>query len=198
MGRNYQQIDSIFGADVPLCGVNLKRLWCEYTCSTDKTQFVEGNGYANVPGDDGPVNMTKVTFWVDEDMACKMFKSCEKVSLIAQASLQSSIAFLDFLGVNGQNQSFSIITFKVGDSDSAKSYDGPTKSCSGIGNEITVEYGHVPNKIENPEILLNATSLVEEQDTKPALAVVDADPPSTLTKALNFTAHPCNMKIPAN
>lgn len=44
-------------------------------------------------------------------MSCTLFQSCSKVSLIAQASLQSSISFLDFLGVNGQNQSLSIITF---------------------------------------------------------------------------------------
>ncbi len=55
--------------------------------------------------------MTKVLFTVDKDYACTMFNSCKKVSLIASASLTSSIAFLDFMGYNGKNQSLSIITF---------------------------------------------------------------------------------------
>ena len=42
-------------------------------------------------------NFTNVVFTVDEDMACTLFQSCVKVSLIAQASIQSSISFLDFL-----------------------------------------------------------------------------------------------------
>ena len=41
--------------------------------------------------------LTKATFIVDPDFACTMFNSCKKVSLVAQAALQSSEAFLDFL-----------------------------------------------------------------------------------------------------
>lgn len=33
MTHSFQQIDSVFGLDVPLCGVNLKKFWCEFTCS---------------------------------------------------------------------------------------------------------------------------------------------------------------------
>lgn len=42
-------------------------------------------------------NVTVTNFTVDPDYACTMFKSCQKVSLIAAASIQSSEAFLDFL-----------------------------------------------------------------------------------------------------
>ena len=35
--------------------------------------------------------LTEVTFNVDEDTACTLFSSCAKVSLIAQASIQSSL-----------------------------------------------------------------------------------------------------------
>jgi len=48
-------------------------------------------------------NMTEINFHVNEDMACSLFTSCKEVGLIAQASIESSIAFLDFMGVNGQN-----------------------------------------------------------------------------------------------
>lgn len=49
---------------------------------------------------------------MDEDFACTVFRSCRKVSLVAQASLQSSKSFLDFLGINGQNSSLSSIVFQ--------------------------------------------------------------------------------------
>ena len=48
-------------------------------------------------------NFTAVSIWVDENFACTNFKACAKVSLIASASIQSSLSFLDFLSVNGQN-----------------------------------------------------------------------------------------------
>ena len=56
-------------------------------------------------------NETLTEFTLDPDYACTLFQSCQKVSLIAQASLQSSIAFLDFMGFNGKQQSHSIIGF---------------------------------------------------------------------------------------
>lgn len=42
-------------------------------------------------------NLSEIGFAVNPDMACTLFTSCKKVSLIAQASIQSSISFLDFL-----------------------------------------------------------------------------------------------------
>ena len=57
------------------------------------------------------LKMREIQFSLNEDYACVIFRACRKVSLVAQASLQSSKSFMDFLGVNGQNQSLSIITF---------------------------------------------------------------------------------------
>ncbi len=45
MVSNYKQIDSVFSIDCPICGINLKRMWCEYTCNTSKYKFVEGLYY---------------------------------------------------------------------------------------------------------------------------------------------------------
>lgn len=80
-----------------MCGINLKKLWCQYSCNPEKNKFVEGLGYIDVPMGDHMQNMTKVKFTVEENTACDLFRSCKKVSLIAQASVQSSISFLDFL-----------------------------------------------------------------------------------------------------
>jgi hypothetical protein len=36
---NFAQIDTVFGNDCPICGINLKRMWCDYTCAPNKTSF---------------------------------------------------------------------------------------------------------------------------------------------------------------
>jgi hypothetical protein len=61
---------------------------------------VFGLGYKEVLLD-VMTNMTEIKFHVNEDMACSLFTSCKEVGLIAQASITSSLAFLDFMGVNG-------------------------------------------------------------------------------------------------
>jgi len=58
-------------------------------------------------------------FIVNPDYACTLFKSCEKESFIAEAALTSSIAFLDFLGLNGKDQGHSVISFEFSTDDEA-------------------------------------------------------------------------------
>jgi hypothetical protein len=48
MHSNFQKIDNVFGDDVPICALNLKKLWCEYTCGVNKVMYVNGTGYKNV------------------------------------------------------------------------------------------------------------------------------------------------------
>jgi len=50
---------------------------------------------------------------IDPDYACEIFQSCQQEPIIAESGLTSSIAFLDFMGVNGMNQSMAIITFNL-------------------------------------------------------------------------------------
>jgi len=57
--------------------------------------------------------MTEVIFNIETDYACELFQSCKQESFIAVAGISSSIAFLDFLGVNGQNTSMTITTFNL-------------------------------------------------------------------------------------
>lgn len=97
MATSFGQIDGVFGNDVPICGVNLKKLWCNFACDPQMKNYVKGLGYTTAIVKDKPTNLTEIEFVTDEDMACTLFQSCSKVSLIAQASLQSSISFLDFL-----------------------------------------------------------------------------------------------------
>ena len=66
-----------------------------------------------------------VGFSIDSDYACGIFTSCKKVSYIAQAGISSSIAFLDFMGTNGQDYSLSVITFTLVKDDPSKSLTPP-------------------------------------------------------------------------
>ena len=69
-----------------------------------------------------------VGFAIDSDYACGIFTSCAKVSYIAQAGISSSVSFLDFMGVNGQDYSLSVITFNLKHNDPAHSLTPPTKN----------------------------------------------------------------------
>jgi hypothetical protein len=44
-----------------------------------------------------------MTFTLNTNYACEIFQSCQQEAFIAEAGISSSIAFMDFLGVNGQN-----------------------------------------------------------------------------------------------
>ena len=67
-----------------------------------------------------------VGFNIDSDYACGIFTSCAKVSYIAQAGISSSVSFLDFMGVNGQDYSLSVITFNLKHNDPSHSLTPPT------------------------------------------------------------------------
>lgn len=97
MKANYESLDAVFFADCPICAVNLKVMWCEYACNQNSSGFLSFIGYA----ESGGVNMTEVGFNIDSDYACGLFQSCQQESFIAIAGISSSLAFLDFLGVNG-------------------------------------------------------------------------------------------------
>lgn len=117
MEYNYKSLDAVFATDCPVCAVNLKTMWCEYACNAKKGSFLTDNGSKTVSGQ----TYTLVGFEIDSDYACGIFTSCKKVSYIAQAGISSSQAFLDFMGVNGQDYSLSVITFTLGQNDPDKS-----------------------------------------------------------------------------
>jgi len=109
MAANFQSLDAVFFSDCPICATNLKYMWCEYACNPMSNYFLKFLGYEDSWG----TNMTKVEFNIESDYACGLFQSCEQESFIAVADISSSIAFLDFLGINGQNTSLTIITFNL-------------------------------------------------------------------------------------
>ena len=100
-------LDAVFGGDCNICGINLKIMWCEYTCSPVRKTFVNATGYTVQFG----LNLTETTFTVNPNYACTIFSSCEHTSFIAEASLTNAEQFLDFMGNEGKIQGRSIITF---------------------------------------------------------------------------------------
>ena len=88
MDVNFNSIDSVFGKESGTCGVNLKILWCHYTCDPQQINFLKYGCIKEVKHDDGSsTNFTEVTFAVNEDYACTIFRSCRKVSIVAMADL---------------------------------------------------------------------------------------------------------------
>ena len=51
----------------------MKKFWCSYTCSANKTKFVNGTGIKSLDIKGIPTNFTEVTFSVDDTMACTLF-----------------------------------------------------------------------------------------------------------------------------
>lgn len=86
MTYSFTQLDSVFGDDCEICSVNLKRMWCEFTCSPIKNEFVEPLGY-QYAGDDKGYYYAVVNFTVNPFYACTMFNSCKQTSFIAEASI---------------------------------------------------------------------------------------------------------------
>ena len=74
MQVNFQQIDSIFGQDCPMCAINLKKLWCNFACNSKQSDFINGTGYIEKTMDQGQIqNFTKVRFNVNQNFACTLF-----------------------------------------------------------------------------------------------------------------------------
>ena len=42
LANNFKELDSVFGVDCPICSLNLKIMWCHYTCNPKQANFVTG------------------------------------------------------------------------------------------------------------------------------------------------------------
>lgn len=84
--------------------------------------------------------MAEVNFNLETNYACELFLSCQQESFIAISGISSSIAFLDFLGVNGQNTSLTIITFNLtSDIEYPYTLIAPATACDSAITDETLE-----------------------------------------------------------
>jgi len=99
--------DQSFGSQnggCDICAANLRKFWCTFTCSPNQSDFLVIGELENVtvPTTGAVVLARVLTLYVDEDMACALFQSCQKTNFITLlAQTQTSMGFLTFLGQNG-------------------------------------------------------------------------------------------------
>lgn len=70
--NNFKTIDSLFG-NCLLCSTNLKRFWCEFTCSPYQSHFVTAGDQIQVPDVDFPV--LNVTMTIGNMVPCDLYES---------------------------------------------------------------------------------------------------------------------------
>lgn len=98
MYNNFKTIDSLFG-NCLICSINLKRFWCEYTCSPYQAYFLDS--FDQIRVSDVDYLVLNQTMRISNDMACDIYKSCNKNPYVASlASGQSAAGFLEFMGSN--------------------------------------------------------------------------------------------------
>lgn len=98
MYNNFKTIDSLFG-NCLLCSTNLKRFWCEYTCSPYQYYFVDSFDQIKTSDVDYPV--LNQSMRVQSNVVWDLYNSCKKNPYVATlASGQSAVGFLEFMGSN--------------------------------------------------------------------------------------------------
>lgn len=113
MYNNFKTIDSLFG-DCSLWSANIKRFWCEYTCSPYQDYFVDSFDQVLDPDVQEKVLIQKVR--VESDVACGLYNSCKKNPFVSQlASGQSAVGFLEFMGANAVQTGLVKISFDFTD-----------------------------------------------------------------------------------
>jgi len=65
LNASFKQIDSVFGENVPVCAMNLKKLWCKYTCDPHQADYVRGLGHATKMLDNQMQTLSEVRYYVD-------------------------------------------------------------------------------------------------------------------------------------
>ena len=89
------------GGGCDICGANMKKLWCEFTCSPDQSEFVFPGVQKKVQDPLNPtgpeVLVLLANFTVTSDFACALYISCKKTPYVTEVSaMHSSLGFLQF------------------------------------------------------------------------------------------------------
>ncbi|CAD8153537.1 unnamed protein product [Paramecium pentaurelia] len=124
MQRNFQAIDASFGnagGGCDICAYNLKKFWCEYTCSPNQSQFLTTNGYTNMKDPLNPKNILKVQLVeikVKPQVACDMWSSCKRTQFASQVTaMKTPGGFFNFQGEQAVGQAKQFISVKFVDND---------------------------------------------------------------------------------
>ena len=129
MRDNFRDIDMLFGADCPICGVNMKILWCEFTCSPTQADFIAPDNIIQVQKSGRWYDALHLDFHLNTSSACKLFNSCKKVPEVAQIS-NSAPGFLQFQGENSVTRGHVVIDFKYNKEEGYKRVNLPVGDCN--------------------------------------------------------------------
>lgn len=94
---NFQDIDIIFGTDCPLCALNMKRLWCEFTCNPNQADFVQAKDQVKVTISKVEYDALEIDLHMSLNTSCNIYTSCHKIPEITQMSA-SAMGFMQFQG----------------------------------------------------------------------------------------------------
>ena len=110
---NFATIDALFG-DCEICTVNLKKMWCEFTCNPYQKYFIDYTGLwekDDIP--DFGEDLANITYRMGSDAACDLYNACKKNPFVASlASGQSAPGFLQFMGTNSRETGKTNIRFE--------------------------------------------------------------------------------------
>lgn len=102
------------GGGCDICGINLKRFWCEYACSPRQADFISAStDFYPVPDPKKPsdtVMVQMINLTVHADSACTLYNSCKRIGFVTSVSAMGSPAgFLKFQGHNAVDDAFQYI-----------------------------------------------------------------------------------------
>ena len=109
--QNFQQIDFVFGDDCPICGLNLKRVWCEFTCNPKQSEFMEVLDYKNVIIKKITYQVLEMNWYLNPESVCELYQSCNKVPEVSEMS-SNAMGFLQFLCDNAVAQGHTLINIE--------------------------------------------------------------------------------------
>eukprot|EP00828_Plagiopyla_frontata_P009224 TRINITY_DN14744_c0_g1_i2.p2 TRINITY_DN14744_c0_g1~~TRINITY_DN14744_c0_g1_i2.p2 ORF type:complete len:260 (+),score=31.30 TRINITY_DN14744_c0_g1_i2:95-781(+) len=91
---------SLGGCDI--CGANLKRFWCQFTCSPNQSDFVVAMKTIQTPSPVQPGTMLtalNTTVTMNSNTVCDLYNSCNKTQYVTQvAAMQTASGFINFQG----------------------------------------------------------------------------------------------------
>ena len=123
--KNFNALESIFGGDggCDICVVNLKRFWCYFTCAPNQAEFIEVGNITKYTIDGKVYDLRDITYYLNDDTNCELFKSCKKTKFVAQVpSMGNAIGFTNFQGINAYSKTPVYVTMKI-DNERGLVYD---------------------------------------------------------------------------
>lgn len=75
MDANFGSIDALFGY-CPLCAMNLKQFWCNFTCDPNQSMVNNVTGFGTTP--DG-YDVIYLNITVNPQVSCDLWEACKKI-----------------------------------------------------------------------------------------------------------------------